>query len=76
MLQLFHMVIAKVDLNVTYVGIVIHVRFKCFICFRRMLQIFYMYVSKVDQVLHMLQWTLVVGGQWPVAATWCCYWST
>ena len=29
--------------------------FKCFICLRRMLQMFYLDVSKVDRALHMLQ---------------------
>jgi hypothetical protein len=33
-----------------------HAYFKCFICFRLMLQMFYLDVSKVDRVLHMLQW--------------------
>jgi hypothetical protein len=28
---------------------------KCFICVRRMLQVFYLNVAKVDRVLHMLQ---------------------
>jgi hypothetical protein len=40
MLQVFHLDVTKVDLNVTYVVMPIHVCFKrifkCFICFRRM----------------------------------------
>jgi hypothetical protein len=30
--------------------------FKCFICFKRMLQVFHLYVSKVDLREHMFQW--------------------
>jgi hypothetical protein len=29
---------------------------KCFSYFKHMLQVFYLDVAKVDQVLHMLQW--------------------
>jgi hypothetical protein len=45
----FHLDIAKVDLDVAHVGMPIHACFKCFIRFRRMLQIFYLDVSKVDR---------------------------
>jgi hypothetical protein len=30
--------------------------FKCFNYFKRMLQVFYLDIAKVDPVLHMLQW--------------------
>jgi hypothetical protein len=33
----------------------IHTYFKCFICFIHMLQVFHLYVSKVDLGKHMLQ---------------------
>jgi hypothetical protein len=35
-----------------------------------MLQMFYLFVSKVDRVLHVLQCTLVASGQRPAAAAW------
>jgi hypothetical protein len=38
--QLFHLNIAKVDLDIAYVVMAIHACFKCFVCFRRMLQVF------------------------------------
>jgi hypothetical protein len=41
MLQVFHLDVAKVDLNIAYIAIAIHACFKhcfkCFICFTRML---------------------------------------
>jgi hypothetical protein len=40
--------VAKVDWDVAYVVMAIHVCFKCFICFRRMLQMFHLDVAKVD----------------------------
>ena len=46
-------------LNISYV-------FSC------MLQMFHLYVLKVDRVLHMLRCALVAGGQRPTAAVWCC----
>jgi hypothetical protein len=51
---MFHMHVSNVDLGVAHVGIAIHACFKCFIYFRRMLQTFYLDVSKVNLVLHML----------------------
>jgi hypothetical protein len=48
MLQLFHLDVAKVELDIAYVAMPIHACFKCFVCFRRMLQMFYLDVSKVD----------------------------
>jgi hypothetical protein len=53
MLQIFHLDIAKVYLDVEYVAIAIHACCKCFIW--RMLQIFHLDVPKVDLALHMLQ---------------------
>jgi hypothetical protein len=44
----------KVDLGVAHVAMAIHACFKCFICFRHMLQMFYLDVAKVDLMLHML----------------------
>jgi hypothetical protein len=38
-----------------------------------MLQMFHLFVSKVDRVLHVLQCALVASGQRPAAAAWCCY---
>jgi hypothetical protein len=35
-----------------------------------MLQMFYLYVLKVDRLLHMLQYALVAGGQRHAAAAW------
>jgi hypothetical protein len=72
MLQVFYLDVAKVDLDVAYVAMVIHVSFKyficfqtdvayvvngyvasvcskCFICFRRLLQLFHLSVTKVDR---------------------------
>jgi len=43
MLQIFYLDVAKVDLDVAYVAMPIH------ICFRRMLQMFHLDVSKVDR---------------------------
>jgi hypothetical protein len=34
--------------GVAYVAMAIHTCFKCFICFRRMLEVFYLDVSKLD----------------------------
>jgi hypothetical protein len=62
MLQVFHLDVIKVDLNVAYIGMAIHACFKCFICFRYMLQMFCLDVSKVDLVLHMLQWHRWLAG--------------
>jgi hypothetical protein len=51
--QVFHLAVAKVDMNVAYVPMTIHmyvanVCSKCFICFRRMLQVFHLDVAKLD----------------------------
>ena len=76
MLQVFHVDVAKVDRDITYVAMAIHVCCKrlfqmfqlfqmdvarvlsrcCvyFMCFKCMLHMFYLYVAKVDLVLHML----------------------
>jgi hypothetical protein len=47
MLQVFHLDIVKVDLDVAYVAMPIYACckriFKCFICSEHMLQIFYMF---------------------------------
>jgi hypothetical protein len=40
MFQVFHLDVAKVDLDIAYIAMTIHVCFKCFICFRYMLQMF------------------------------------
>jgi hypothetical protein len=56
MLQLFHLNIAKVDLDIAYVVMAIHACFKCFVCFRCMLQMFQLDALKVDLGEHMLQW--------------------
>ena len=53
MLQVFHLNVAKVDLDVAYVAMTIHACFKCFICFRCMLQVFHLDISKVDLGEHM-----------------------
>jgi hypothetical protein len=37
-----------------------------------LLQMFHLYVSKADVVLHMLQYALMAGGQQPAAAACCC----
>jgi hypothetical protein len=56
MLQVFHLDVAKVNLDVAY-------GYKCMFqvyvsfAFRRMFQVFYLDVSKVDLVEHMLQWS-------------------
>jgi hypothetical protein len=39
--------VAKVDRDIAHVVMVIHVCFKCFICSRRLLQVFYLNVAKV-----------------------------
>jgi hypothetical protein len=71
MLQVFHLYVAKVDLDVAYVLQWLHACFKYFQvfckCFRHMLasvsvvfghilQAFHLNVAKVNLVLHMLQW--------------------
>jgi hypothetical protein len=71
MLQVFHLYVAKVDLDVAYVLQWLHACFKYFQvfckCFRHMLasvsvvfgcmlQAFHLNVVKVNLVLHMLQW--------------------
>jgi hypothetical protein len=68
-----------VDLDIAYVGMLLwlymHVSrayFKCFICFSCMLQMFHLFVSKVDWMLHVLQCALVASEQRPAAAAWCC----
>ena len=45
---MFHLDVSKIDFSVAHVAMAIHAYFKCFICFRRMLQMFYLDVSKVD----------------------------
>jgi hypothetical protein len=60
MLQVFYLDVAKLNLNIAYVAMAIHV------CFKRMFQVFHLfqkYVASVssgcfnvDLVLHMLQW--------------------
>jgi hypothetical protein len=50
----FYMDVAKVDSDVAFVAMAIHgvasVCSKCFICFRRMLQVFYLDVAYVASV--------------------------
>jgi hypothetical protein len=49
----FYIDVAKVDWDVAHVAMAIHVCFnvccKCFICFRRMLQVFHLDVVKIDR---------------------------
>ena len=61
MLHVFHLNVVKVDLDVAYVVMAIHSCFKCFICFRRMLQVFHLDDSIVD----------LRGAH--VAIAWWCY---
>jgi hypothetical protein len=64
-LQVFHLDVVKIDLDVAYIcygfqvfsnvfASVSNVCCKCFSCFRRMLQVFHINVAKVNLVLHML----------------------
>ena len=58
MLQVFHLDVAKVVLNVAYVVMAIHVCFKCMSVssvFSRMLQVLQQDVPKVDLMEHVLQ---------------------
>ena len=48
--------VSNVDFGVAHVAMAIHACFKCFIYFRRMLQMFHLDIVKVDLVLNMLQW--------------------
>ena len=59
MLQVFHLNVVKINLDVAYVAMAIHTCFKCFICFRR--QLFHLDISKVD-----------LGGAHVVMACCCC----
>jgi len=56
----FYIDVAKVDRDVAHVAMtnthVARLCFKCFICFRRILQMFHLDVLKVHLVLHMLLW--------------------
>jgi hypothetical protein len=56
----FYIDIAKVDRGVPHVAMTKYAcctpMFKCFRCFRRMLQMFHRDVLKVDLGVHMLQW--------------------
>jgi hypothetical protein len=80
MLQVFHLNVAKVDLDVAYVVMAIHACFKrmfqVFISFRRMLRIFYMDVLKVDfrGAYVAIAWCCCMGHCATVGhrATWCC----
>jgi hypothetical protein len=49
MFQIFH-------LDVAYVTMSLYACFKCFTCFRLMLQVFHLDVTKIDSMLHMLLW--------------------
>jgi hypothetical protein len=70
MLQVFRLDVAQVDPDVAYVAIPIHACFKCFVCFRRMLQMFHLDVSRVDLVLHGASgWRTAAAAPAPVAAT-------
>jgi hypothetical protein len=76
MLQVFHLDVAKVDLDVAYIAMAIHasVCFKYFICFRCMLHVFHLDVSKVDLREHMLQWRhRLANSSLPQHA--CCCWG-
>ena len=60
MLQVFYLDVAYIfviafQVFLGFFANVLDACFKCFICLRHMLQMFHLYVSKVDQVLHMLQ---------------------
>ena len=52
MLQVLYIDVAKVDLDIAYVVMAIHIYFKymfqIFICCRRILQVFYLDVTKID----------------------------
>jgi hypothetical protein len=48
MLQVLYIGVIKVDRNVTHIVMTIHVCFRCFICSRRMLQVFCLDVVKID----------------------------
>ena len=69
MFQAFHLDVAKVDLGVAHVAMVIHAYFKCLMC----LQTYVVNVStgcfKIDLVLHMLQCAMVAGHHLPVPVT-------
>jgi hypothetical protein len=52
--QMYHLNVSKVDLGVAHVAVATHACFKCFSCFGLMLQMFYLDVSKVDQVLQVV----------------------
>jgi cystathionine beta-lyase/cystathionine gamma-synthase len=73
MLQVFHLCVAKVVLDVhllqwmqTYVASVYS---KCFICFRRMLQVFHLSVTKVD--LHVdVEEAQAISGRAATRAVW------
>jgi hypothetical protein len=47
-LQVLYINVAKVNRYAAHVVMAIHVCFKYFICFRQMLQVFCLYVAKVD----------------------------
>jgi hypothetical protein len=63
MLQVFHIDVAKVHLNVAYVAMTMHTCFKCFTCFIFTLQMFNLDVSKVD----------LGGARVAIAWCYCCY---
>jgi TRAP-type C4-dicarboxylate transport system permease small subunit len=66
MLQMFYLDVAKLVWDVAYVAMPIHV---CFICFRRILQMFHRNVSKVDRDVACHLWLAESGlPQPPVAA--------
>ena len=62
MLQVFHLDVAKIDLDVVYIAMVIYACFKRIVSsvssvFSRILHVFQLDVSKVDLGEHMLQWS-------------------
>jgi hypothetical protein len=67
MLQVFHLDVAKVNLDVAYVCndyTCVSSVCKCFSCFELMLQVFHLDVAKIHLVLYMMQW-------YPPAAVTC-----
>jgi hypothetical protein len=53
---MFYLDVSKVNLSVVNFAIAMHAYFKCFTCFRRLLQMFHLYIAKVDVMLRMLLW--------------------
>jgi hypothetical protein len=69
---MFHLDVVKVDL-VLHMLLWLYTCFKCFVCFRHMLQVFYLDVSKVDPRRAHVAMAVVAGGQRLAAAAYLCY---